>query len=85
MSCQIKFHVVDRFLCQNNPLDFMMIGCFCFFLNRVYESDVFLKTLILKAIFFLIRLKCGRRVTNLSGFLAFVKIIYAFPEAQFVY
>lgn len=51
MSCQIKFHVVDQFLCQNNPLGLVMKGCFAF-LNHAYESDTFLKTLILKAIIF---------------------------------
>lgn len=30
MFCQIKFHVVDQFLCQNNPLDLVMTGL-CFF------------------------------------------------------
>lgn len=50
----------------------------------VHESDIFLKTLILKAVIFLTQLKGRRKMTNLSGFLVFVKI-YAFSEAQSVY
>lgn len=30
MFCQIKFHVVDQFLCQNNPLDLVMTGLWFF-------------------------------------------------------
>lgn len=41
MSCQIKFHVVDQFLCQNNPLGLVMTGCFAFLKPCVWEWYIF--------------------------------------------
>lgn len=38
MFCQIKFHVVDQFLCQNNPLDLVMTGL-CFFKNHAHVLE----------------------------------------------
>lgn len=44
MFCQIKFHVVDQFLCQNNPLDLVMTGLRWFLSPCLCVSDPFLKT-----------------------------------------
>lgn len=78
MFCQIKFHVVDQFLCQNNPLDLVVTG-FCWFLPPCL-CDTFLKSLILKAIIFLTQWKGGRRTTNTEWVFGFVKIIHRFQK-----
>lgn len=51
----------------------------------MYESDIFLRTLILKAIIFLIQFKRGKKTTNMSGSLTFGKLLHSFSEAQPVY
>lgn len=43
---------------------------------------IVLKTLILKAIIFLLQLKGGRRITNTSGSLAFGKVIHSLSGAS---
>lgn len=70
--CQIKFHVVDQFRCQNNPLDDDRLTKLGFFLTMPVW-DTFLKTVIS-----LIQLKGGRRIMNMSGSWAFGTLSHSF-------
>lgn len=70
--CQIKFHVVDQFRCQNNPLDDDRLTKLGFFLTMPVW-DTFLKTIIS-----LIQLKGGRRIMNMSGSWAFGTLSHSF-------